>query len=63
MPVDIPIVQLAIDSLVSIELKNWLSRTFQAPVQASEIAGALSIKALAKLLASRSMCISDEIRG
>ena len=61
--VDVPIVQLAIDSLVSIELKNWMSRTFQAPVQASEIAGALSIKALAELLTSRSKCISDELRG
>lgn len=62
VPIDIPIVQLAIDSLVSIELKNWMSRTFQAPVQASEIAVALSIKALAKLLASRSKCIGNEVR-
>ncbi|KAH7014276.1 uncharacterized protein B0I36DRAFT_397789 [Microdochium trichocladiopsis] len=63
VPVDIPIVQLALDSLVSIELKNWMSRTFQAPVQASEIAGALSINALASLLADRSRCVSDEVRA
>ncbi|KAH7032672.1 uncharacterized protein B0I36DRAFT_286783 [Microdochium trichocladiopsis] len=63
VPVDVPIVQLALDSLVLIELKNWLSRTFQAPVQASEIAGALSINALASLLAGRSKFISDKTRA
>ncbi|KAL2751801.1 hypothetical protein ACRALDRAFT_1053174 [Sodiomyces alcalophilus JCM 7366] len=63
IPTDIPVAHLALDSLVSIELKNWMVRTFQAPLQASELAGALSIRALAKLLASRSRCISDEIRG
>jgi hypothetical protein len=63
IPTDVPIARLALDSLVSIELKNWMVRTFQAPLQASELAGALSIQVLAKLLASRSRCISDEIRG
>jgi NADPH:quinone reductase-like Zn-dependent oxidoreductase/NAD(P)-dependent dehydrogenase (short-subunit alcohol dehydrogenase family) len=63
IPTDVPIAHLALDSLVSIELKNWMVRTFQAPLQASELAGALSIQALSKLLASRSRCISDEIRG
>ncbi|KAL2132992.1 hypothetical protein VTI74DRAFT_3062 [Chaetomium olivicolor] len=63
IPTDIPIAHLALDSLVSIELKNWMVRTFQAPLQASELAGTLSIRALSKLLASRSRCISDEIRG
>ncbi|PGH16664.1 hypothetical protein AJ79_01536 [Helicocarpus griseus UAMH5409] len=62
VPVDVPTMQLAIDSLVSIELKNWMSRTFQAAIQASEIAGALSITAIAKLLTSRSKLISEEVR-
>lgn len=63
VPTDVPISQLALDSLVSIELKNWMVRTFEAPLQSSELAGALSIAALAKLLASRSKFVSDELRG
>ncbi|KXJ90367.1 hypothetical protein Micbo1qcDRAFT_226268 [Microdochium bolleyi] len=62
VPLNVPTAQLALDSLVSIELKNWLSRTFQAPVQASEVSGGLSINELARLLAGRSKCISDEVR-
>ncbi|KAH6652982.1 putative polyketide synthase [Truncatella angustata] len=63
VPTDIPIAKLALDSLVSIELKNWMVRTFRAPLQASELAGALSIAALSKLLASRSECLKSEIRS
>jgi hypothetical protein len=62
VPVDVPITQLALDSLVSIELKNWMVRTFEAPLQSSELAGALSITALAKLIASRSKLLGDEVR-
>lgn len=62
VPTDLPIAKLALDSLVSIELKNWMVRTFNAPLQASELAGALSISALSKLLASRSKFIRDEVR-
>ncbi|KAI2787681.1 Highly reducing polyketide synthase sdnO [Penicillium oxalicum] len=52
-----------LDSLVSIELKNWMVRTFQVSLQTSEIADALSVVALAKTITSRSKLISDELRG
>ncbi|KAJ5896473.1 Highly reducing polyketide synthase sdnO [Penicillium subrubescens] len=52
-----------LDSLVSIELKNWMVRTFHVTLQTSEIADALSVVALAKTITLRSKLISDELRG
>jgi NADPH:quinone reductase-like Zn-dependent oxidoreductase/NADP-dependent 3-hydroxy acid dehydrogenase YdfG/aryl carrier-like protein len=43
-----------LDSLVSIELKNWMVRTFKVTLQASELTSAPSITHLAETLASRS---------
>ncbi|KAK4099533.1 hypothetical protein N658DRAFT_160221 [Parathielavia hyrcaniae] len=43
-----------LDSLVSIELKNWMVRTFKVALQASELTSAPSITHLAETLASRS---------
>lgn len=62
VPVDVPVSQLAIDSLVSIELRNWMSRTFQAPVTAAEVSRAQSISALAATLASRSKRVSADAK-
>lgn len=42
--------QLGLDSLVAIELKNWLVRTFQVAVQTSEVVDATSILALGNLV-------------
>ncbi|KAK5653765.1 hypothetical protein OQA88_7922 [Cercophora sp. LCS_1] len=53
IPDDQPVASLGLDSLVSIELKNWVKRTFQIPLQTSELSGAQSIIALAKLIVSR----------
>ncbi|KAK6702033.1 hypothetical protein SNK04_011938 [Fusarium graminearum] len=53
---------LGLDSLVSIELKNWMVRTFQVNLQTSELSGAGSITALTATVASRSKLIPDEIR-
>lgn len=53
VPDDQPIASLGVDSLVSIELKNWVKHTFQTPLQTSELSGAPSIVALAKLIVSR----------
>lgn len=50
---DQPIASLGVDSLVSIELKNWVRHTFQTPLQTVELSGAPSIKSLAKLVVSR----------
>lgn len=49
-----------LDSLVSIELKNWITQTFKAKLQASEISDAAHIVALAGLVASRSAIISKK---
>lgn len=53
VPADQPVVQLGLDSLVSIEIKNWVKHTFKTPLQASELSSAPSIIALAKLIVSR----------
>ncbi|KAK2809395.1 Type I Iterative PKS [Emmonsiellopsis sp. PD_5] len=46
-----------LDSLVSIELKNWMVRTFKVTLQVSELTSARSIAHLAELLASRSKIV------
>ena len=48
-----PISQLGLDSLVSIEIKNWVKHTFKTSLQTSELSSARSIIALAKLIVSR----------
>ncbi|CZR61454.1 related to polyketide synthase [Phialocephala subalpina] len=55
--------QFGLDSLVAIELKNWLVRTFQVAVQTSEVVDATSILALGKLVASRSKLVTEELGG
>ncbi|KAF4443739.1 beta-ketoacyl synthase domain-containing protein [Fusarium austroafricanum] len=50
---DIPIAALGLDSLVSIELKNWVRHTFKTPLQVSELSNAPSMLALARLIISR----------
>lgn len=50
---DIPIAALGLDSLVSIELKNWVRHTFKTPLQISELTSAPSMMALARLIISR----------
>lgn len=49
-----PLSSFGLDSLVSIELKNWMVRTFKVTIQASEITSSPSIIHLAETLASRS---------
>ena len=53
VPDDQPVSSLGLDSLVSIELKNWVKHTFHTPLQTSELSGAPSVVALAKLVVSR----------
>jgi aryl carrier-like protein len=60
--VDQSLATTGLDSLVSIELKNWMVRTFQVNLQTSELSGAGSITALTATVASRSKLIPDEIR-
>lgn len=60
---DEPFSAFGMDSLVSIEMKNWMVRTFRATIATSELAGAASITSLANTLASRSSIIPSEVSG
>lgn len=60
--VDQSLSTIGLDSLVSIELKNWMVRTFQVNLQTSELGGAGTIMALTATVASRSKLIADELR-
>jgi len=55
--------KFGLDSLISMELKNWMVRDFQVTLQVSELADAPGIAALAQILAGRSKLLSDDIRG
>ncbi|KAH7030733.1 uncharacterized protein B0I36DRAFT_288346 [Microdochium trichocladiopsis] len=58
---DEPLSTFGLDSLVSIELKNWMVRTFKVSLQASELTSAPSIVHLAKRLASRSKLLPADL--
>lgn len=60
---DQPLAQIGMDSLVSIELKNWMVRAFKANLQASELGSAPSILELSRTLASRSKLLSPTLSG
>lgn len=45
VPLNQPLSDMGFDSLVSIELKNWFLRTFEAPIQTADISGASSLVA------------------
>jgi NADPH:quinone reductase-like Zn-dependent oxidoreductase/NAD(P)-dependent dehydrogenase (short-subunit alcohol dehydrogenase family)/ubiquinone/menaquinone biosynthesis C-methylase UbiE len=63
VPVNQPLAMIGLDSLVSIELKNWLIRALQASVQASDISSAPSIAALAVLVTKKSNLVTDELKA
>ena len=48
-----------LDSLVAIEMKNWLARTFEAAMQTSEILDAANISTLARIVAERSILVKS----
>lgn len=55
------VVEYGLDSLVVIELKNWITQKFQAALQASEISDAPHIIALAATIASRSALVNESL--
>ncbi|KAG9250059.1 uncharacterized protein F5Z01DRAFT_731189 [Emericellopsis atlantica] len=57
---DVSMDSFGLDSLVAIELKNFLVRTFQATLQTSEVLDAPNIVSLAKTIILRSKLVSRE---
>lgn len=52
------ILSLGVDSLISIELRNWIVRQFEAPMQSSEILIDQTIRGLSEKVVSRSRIAS-----
>lgn len=51
---DVSIAELGLDSLITVELRNWISAELQAAIHVSEILDQTSTRSLARLVASRS---------
>lgn len=55
------ILAIGLDSLVAIELRNWIMREFDAPLQSSELLSDQTIKAIAEKVATRSRSLSGNV--
>lgn len=51
---DVSIAELGLDSLITVELRNWISSELQAAIHVSEILDQPNTRSLARLVASRS---------
>lgn len=60
---DSSMAELGLDSLITTELRNWISTEFQAATQVSEILDRVSIRSLASLVASRSKFVQEKIES
>lgn len=60
---DAPTAEFGLDSLIAVELKNWVLRTFHAGLQTSEILDESSVHDLARMVAQRSKLVSEHLRG
>ena len=56
---DMPLGELGLDSLIAIELKNWIAGAFQATLQSSEILDASNLLQLAMTIAARSALMTS----
>jgi hypothetical protein len=56
---DLPLSQYGVDSLVAVELRNWLNNTIKAKVAIFEIIQAPSVTGLAGLIVGRSSLVTD----
>ncbi|KAH7132181.1 polyketide synthase [Dendryphion nanum] len=59
--INIPIADFGLDSLVAIELKNWIRKIMGAPIQTSDILDAPSLPALVKLIIKRVTLTGSEL--
>ncbi|KAL8786443.1 MAG: hypothetical protein Q9213_002759 [Squamulea squamosa] len=57
-----PMTQLGLDSLITVELRNWISIEAEAATQVSEILDQTSVRNLAVLICSRSAYIQAKIK-
>ena len=58
-PLDQPLSSVGFDSLVSIELKNWILSTFDAMVQTAQISGARNLPTLVATVTAQSKLVSE----
>ena len=65
LDVNTPVSDMALDSLIATELKNWITNTLQAPVQVLDIMDAPSLRALASHVSKVSSLVKvkSEING
>ncbi|KAJ4177867.1 hypothetical protein NW767_015005 [Fusarium falciforme] len=59
----IPLVEFGVDSLVAIELKNWIGRELEASLQTSQILDAPSITSLAAIVVEKSTIANKQAHG
>ncbi|KAK7756046.1 Type I Iterative PKS [Diatrype stigma] len=57
---DESITDLGLDSLIAIELRNWIMREFSAPIQSSEVLDSPNIWSLAEKVTLRSTLVDDD---
>ncbi|OAQ96586.1 hypothetical protein LLEC1_07428, partial [Akanthomyces lecanii] len=57
------ILELGLDSLVAIELRNGISRQFRAPLQTSEILTDQTLRQLVQKVAARSLLLTGKLDG
>lgn len=60
IPVNNPIIDLGMDSLIAIELKNWIGGQLKAALQTSEILDMPSLTALANAILTRSSLLASK---
>ncbi|RFU79325.1 polyketide synthase [Trichoderma arundinaceum] len=63
LDLDLPIANMALDSLVATEIKNWITNKLQAPVQISDIMDAPSLRFLASFVTKSSALVKSKVRS